>query len=553
MVFKKGEWCFLAASILILLLFGSNHPPPQTAVSAADEATTTTSASTTTTSNNGGGEKRKFSDLFKSDQLSAFLNQFQQQSNSNSASNGGGDSSSTESHQHHHQTTTTNNKNNHPYNERHNNNNNRHPNRRMMLYDLSVRSHYERMIQQQQRRRRDENVTLSSTAADTMITDAISQNNLNINNINNNNDNNKQRITYSYYNEGLDSTYNVRQLIHQNENLFTKFSHWTIKLSRKAKLEQMHLEPVPLGHDDDGGGGGNDSDEGSSGRSSDDVLKLPKTSLLANDIQFAIPFVNNLGNYVDPSYTTSSSTATAAQAAHDEFETRIKSIWGDTIIGMTNEIEYYMDGDTCTYEVEGNNDNEMMMREVSKKRQSVVVYERECCKRQRRTMDEFFQQDTDDDSDADGIMILSASEPSPCKYIIQACHICPSENKKTTLTTTDGIHSLDETTSLRHLLQSYVNLSSQKNGGTIGGYAFPPMPPSQIESNKQLLKQMFIHAWDSYMYNAFPASELQPLTCEPGTFDLVRIPALTLIDAMDTLIIMNNYTEFARSVERLRL
>jgi mannosidase alpha-like ER degradation enhancer 2 len=525
MVFKKGEWCCLAASIIILLLFGSNHPPPQTAVSAADEVATSSS------SNSGGGEKRKFSDLFKSDQLSAFLNQFQQSNSATTAA--GGDSSSTESHQHHHKTTTTNNKNNHPYNERHNNNH-RHPNRRMMLYDLSVRSHYERMIQQQQQRRsRDENVTLSSTA-DTMITDAI------LGDVINNNDN-KQRATYSYYNEGLDTTHNVRQLIHQNENLFTKFSHWTIKLSRKVKLEQMHLEPVPLGHDDDDGGGDD------MGGSKSDILKLPKTSLLANDIQFAIPVVNNLGNYVDHPLDTQ----TKAAAAHDEFESRIKSIWGDTIMGVTNEIEYYMDGDTCTYEEEG---AEKMMRKVSKKRQSVVVYEHECCKHQRRTMDEFFQQDSDA-ADDDGIMILSASEPSPCKYIIQACHICPSENKKTVsgTTATDGIHSLDETTSLKHLLQSYVNLASQKNGGTIGGYAFPPMPPSQIESNKQLLKQMFVHAWDSYMYNAFPASELQPLTCEPGTFDLVRIPALTLIDTMDTLIIMNNYTEFARSVERLRL
>jgi mannosidase alpha-like ER degradation enhancer 2 len=36
-------------------------------------------------------------------------------------------------------------------------------------------------------------------------------------------------------------------------------------------------------------------------------------------------------------------------------------------------------------------------------------------------------------------------------------------------------------------------------------------------------------------------------------FDLVKIPALTLIDTLDTLIIMGNYTEFARSVERLMI
>ena len=78
------------------------------------------------------------------------------------------------------------------------------------------------------------------------------------------------------------------------------------------------------------------------------------------------------------------------------------------------------------------------------------------------------------------------------------------------------------------------------------------MPPSIIEANKELLRKMFSHAYDSYMYNAFPASELQPKTCTGGTFNLVRLPALTLIDTLDTLIVMRNYTEFARSTERIR-
>ena len=54
------------------------------------------------------------------------------------------------------------------------------------------------------------------------------------------------------------------------------------------------------------------------------------------------------------------------------------------------------------------------------------------------------------------------------------------------------------------------------------------------------------------MYNAYPAGELKPITCSPGTFDLIRLPALTLIDSLDTMVIMRNFTEFARSVERLR-
>ncbi|CAJ1930189.1 unnamed protein product [Cylindrotheca closterium] len=80
----------------------------------------------------------------------------------------------------------------------------------------------------------------------------------------------------------------------------------------------------------------------------------------------------------------------------------------------------------------------------------------------------------------------------------------------------------------------------------------PPLPQSRVKSNRILIKDMFEHAYDSYMYNAYPASEIKPMTCKPAVFNLVRIPALTLIDSLDTLVILGNYTEFARSVERLR-
>lgn len=42
------------------------------------------------------------------------------------------------------------------------------------------------------------------------------------------------------------------------------------------------------------------------------------------------------------------------------------------------------------------------------------------------------------------------------------------------------------------------------------------------------------------------------MTCQPASFDLVKIPGLTLIDSLDTLVVFGNYTEFARAVERLR-
>ena len=82
--------------------------------------------------------------------------------------------------------------------------------------------------------------------------------------------------------------------------------------------------------------------------------------------------------------------------------------------------------------------------------------------------------------------------------------------------------------------------------------SFPPFPPSKAQANLDVLRQMFQRSYDSYMYNAYPTGELKPISCKPGTFDLIRLPALTLIDSLDTMVIMRNFTEFARSVERLR-
>jgi ER degradation enhancer, mannosidase alpha-like 2 len=82
--------------------------------------------------------------------------------------------------------------------------------------------------------------------------------------------------------------------------------------------------------------------------------------------------------------------------------------------------------------------------------------------------------------------------------------------------------------------------------------ALAPFPKSSVRSNRQLIRNMFQHGYDSYMYHAFPAGEIRPISCQPGTFDLVRIPALTVFDSLDTLLLLGNVTEFARAVERIR-
>ncbi|XP_012866147.1 PREDICTED: ER degradation-enhancing alpha-mannosidase-like protein 2 [Dipodomys ordii] len=67
---------------------------------------------------------------------------------------------------------------------------------------------------------------------------------------------------------------------------------------------------------------------------------------------------------------------------------------------------------------------------------------------------------------------------------------------------------------------------------------------------RERVKAMFYHAYDSYLENAFPYDELRPLTCDGhdtwGSF------SLTLIDALDTLLILGNISEFQRVVEVLQ-
>ena len=57
-----------------------------------------------------------------------------------------------------------------------------------------------------------------------------------------------------------------------------------------------------------------------------------------------------------------------------------------------------------------------------------------------------------------------------------------------------------------------------------------------------MVKEMFQHAYDNYLLHAFPHDELAPISCVGvdtwGSF------SLTLLDALDTLIVMGNTSEF---------
>uniref|UniRef100_A0A5F8HHG1 alpha-1,2-Mannosidase n=1 Tax=Monodelphis domestica TaxID=13616 RepID=A0A5F8HHG1_MONDO len=78
----------------------------------------------------------------------------------------------------------------------------------------------------------------------------------------------------------------------------------------------------------------------------------------------------------------------------------------------------------------------------------------------------------------------------------------------------------------------------------------PEGPAPDPAHYRERVKSMFYHAYNNYLENAFPYDELRPLTCDGqdtwGSF------SLTLIDALDTLLILGNVTEFQRVVDVLQ-
>lgn len=66
---------------------------------------------------------------------------------------------------------------------------------------------------------------------------------------------------------------------------------------------------------------------------------------------------------------------------------------------------------------------------------------------------------------------------------------------------------------------------------------------------REEVREMFQHAYNSYLKYAYPYDELRPLSCDG--VDTWGSYSLTLIDALDTLAIMGNNTEFQRVVDIL--
>ncbi|KAJ6668259.1 hypothetical protein lerEdw1_015636 [Lerista edwardsae] len=87
--------------------------------------------------------------------------------------------------------------------------------------------------------------------------------------------------------------------------------------------------------------------------------------------------------------------------------------------------------------------------------------------------------------------------------------------------------------------------------------SFPPHLRSQL---RDAARSMFVFGYDNYMAHAFPQDELNPIECrgrgpdraDPSNLninDVLGNYSLTLIDALDTLAVMGNSSEFRKAVK----
>ncbi|KAI3659988.1 hypothetical protein MP638_000036, partial [Amoeboaphelidium occidentale] len=83
-------------------------------------------------------------------------------------------------------------------------------------------------------------------------------------------------------------------------------------------------------------------------------------------------------------------------------------------------------------------------------------------------------------------------------------------------------------------------------------------PMDELNPTRATVKEMFYHAYDNYMKHAFPMDELNPSRCsgkgrdyvnpKNGINDVLGDYCLTLIDSLDTLLVMGDHEEFKRAI-----
>ncbi|MEQ2274267.1 hypothetical protein XENORESO_017436 [Xenotaenia resolanae] len=105
--------------------------------------------------------------------------------------------------------------------------------------------------------------------------------------------------------------------------------------------------------------------------------------------------------------------------------------------------------------------------------------------------------------------------------------------------------------------RSYMNLFDGNRDEYVRRYS--SFPDSLRAKMKDMAKEMFYFGYENYMTYAFPEDELNPIDCEgrgpdvlnPSNIninDVLGNYSLTLVDTLDTLLVLGNVTEFQRAV-----
>lgn len=92
-------------------------------------------------------------------------------------------------------------------------------------------------------------------------------------------------------------------------------------------------------------------------------------------------------------------------------------------------------------------------------------------------------------------------------------------------------------------------------------FSGPFMSKEEKQGLMEKAKEMFYHAYNNYMEHAYPADELMPLSCK-GRWrtkennrgdmdDVLGNYSLTLIDTLDTLVVLGDLPEFDRAVSKV--
>lgn len=148
--------------------------------------------------------------------------------------------------------------------------------------------------------------------------------------------------------------------------------------------------------------------------------------------------------------------------------------------------------------------------------------------------------------------IDSVVEAVSCSYYIKVCSksACnPNQSLVDALPSKGNINHIENSSNVKSNMSVESNLPNYVNDDASDAESNSLLMSLQRQTGlKERVKAMFYKSYDSYMIHALPFGELKPISCEGGNFDLIKIPMVTLIDTLDTLVVMGNHSEFRRGV-----